>query len=103
MNNMESLFIALPEVFNLLEELTSYIGQVVIPVGLGVHEFVHFQSKDSMIPMNILSSLAINLITDALPSLSHSFLISMMKKHRLQLKWRVYDIKNLITIGSCFT
>ena len=85
MNIMESLFSTIPEIFDILEELKSYTGQLVIPVSPGVQEYVSFQSKDFTFPMITLTNMAINLITDTLPSLSHSFLIRMMEKHRLQL------------------
>ena len=79
---MESLFTHMPEIYNILEELSSYVGRVVIPVGPGVQDFVSLQSKDPTFPMIALTSLAFNLITDALPFLSQSFLIRMMEKHR---------------------
>ena len=86
MNVMQSLFTYLPEMFNILEELNSYIDRVVIPVGLGVQDFISFQNNDPTFPMITLTNLAINLITDALPFLSQSFLIRMMEKHRLSIK-----------------
>ena len=86
MTVLESLFASMPELFGILEEVQSYTNQVVIPVGLGGQEYANFQGKDSMFPMITLTNLAINLIIEALNSLSHSFLVKMMEKHRFQLK-----------------
>ena len=93
MNPMPQLFTDLPNLFAILNELQHYSNQIVIPVDTISAECSISLPKGANYPIVTLITAALDLILGALPSLSSSFMIMMMKKHRSEkIKW----INNII-------
>ena len=86
MNPMPQLFTDLPNLFAILNELQHYSNQIVIPVDTISAECSISLPKGANYPVVTLITATLDLILGALPSLSSSFMIMMMKKHRSENK-----------------
>ena len=83
MSPMTNLFTELPDLFAIVEELQHYSNQIAIPVNTISSEFDLSLPTNPTYPIITLTNAAINMILSAFPSISQSFMIMMMKKHRL--------------------
>ena len=79
---MTQLFTELPDLFAIVNELHHYSEQIVIPVDTISAEYDISLSRSATYPTITLITAALELILGALPSISYSFMIMMMKKHR---------------------
>ena len=89
MDIMEQLFASEPEIYAILEELLSYSDQLIIPVGLS--DYGPRITCDTVYPMVMLMSLALNTIMDTLKHISLEFLVKMMKKYRYKIKLTLHN------------
>ena len=81
---LPQLFTELPDLFAIVNKLHHYSEQIVIPVDTVSAECDISLSKSTTYPTINLITAALELILGALPSISYSFMIMMMKKHRLE-------------------
>ena len=82
MDLMPQLFPEFPELFAIVDELHHYSKQMVIQVGSILDAGDITMPSSSNYPTIALITTALEWILDALPSISHSFMIMMMEKHR---------------------
>ena len=85
MDLMPQLFPEFPELFAIVDELHHYSKQMVIQVGSILDAGDITMPSSSNYPTIALITTALEWILDALPSISHSFMIMMMEKHRSEM------------------
>ena len=87
MNNMNLLFCEFPEIHSLVVELISYSTLIVIPnetIQLNLN--LNNTTMDLHYPNLLVVMEALILVRQALQTCSSTFILSMMKKHRLVRK-----------------
>ena len=82
MELMNQLFIEFPNLFAIIDELHHYSKQSVIPVDMILTEGGIPLARSTPYPTITLINTALNMVLDLLPSISYSFMIMMMEKHR---------------------
>ena len=78
---MSQLFSELPELFAIVEELQHYSRQMAIQVDTMDTDGIPLP-RNADYPIIALTAAALEQTLETLPTISHNFMILMMKKHR---------------------
>ena len=82
MSDISSLFSEHSEIFSMYEEIRSYSGLIVVPLGEVPNELESNLSFETDYPVLMNIHLVLQLIISLMSCLSAKFLFAMIQKHR---------------------